>query len=87
MAFNIERIQLGEDFVHDRKVTMVAWKKPPEQWITINKDGSALDNPGKIGAGGIIRGKNGKMVMDFAVPPCIVTNNQEELDVSIFRLT
>lgn len=87
MAFIIERIQLGEDFVHDRKVTMVAWKKPPEQWITINKDGSALDNPGKIRAGGIIRGQKGKVVMDFSVQLCIGTNNQAELEASIFGRT
>lgn len=39
---------------------MVARNKPLEQWIKINTDNRELDNPGKIGASGIIRDQNGK---------------------------
>ncbi|KAG5606098.1 hypothetical protein H5410_027590 [Solanum commersonii] len=48
-------IHLGEKCIHDIKVTIVKWIKPPDDWVKINTDGSALGNPGRIGAGGIIR--------------------------------
>lgn len=58
-------IQLGERCVHDIKVNMVTWTIPPKKWIKINIDGSALSNPSKIGAGGILRDQTGRLLMDF----------------------
>ena len=49
----------------DIKVSMVKWLKPAEQWLKVNTDGSELTNPGKLGAGGILRDKQGKVVMNL----------------------
>ena len=69
MAFNLELFNIiGETCIHDKKVAMMAWKKPPKLWTKINTDCSAIKNLGMIGASGIIRDKNGKMVLDFVVP-------------------
>ncbi|XP_057791344.1 uncharacterized protein LOC131008487 [Salvia miltiorrhiza] len=35
----------------------VYWWPPPNQWIKVNTDGSALGAPGKIAAGGVFRDK------------------------------
>lgn len=50
-----ELISKGEKCIHDTKVTTVLWLKPPDQWVKISSDGSALNNPGRLGARGIIR--------------------------------
>lgn len=47
---------------------MVAWTRPLDQWIKINTDGRALKNPGKIGAGGILRDHTGKILMVYTSP-------------------
>ncbi|KAH0699154.1 hypothetical protein KY284_013369 [Solanum tuberosum] len=41
---------LIEKCFHETKVTFVQWMKPPDVWFKLNTDGSALDNPGSIGA-------------------------------------
>ena len=58
-------MQKSEKWVHDIKVSMVKWLKPAEQWLKVNTDGSELTNPGKLGAGGILRDKQGKVVMNL----------------------
>ncbi|KAH0746322.1 hypothetical protein KY285_007979 [Solanum tuberosum] len=66
---------------------MVLWKKPPDQWSKLNTDGSALSNPGKIGAGGILRDHKGQMILAFATRLGEDTNNQAEMEAAIFGLT
>ncbi|KAH0655392.1 hypothetical protein KY285_030274 [Solanum tuberosum] len=61
-------IQLGDKCEHDTKVTLVRWIKPPNQWVKINTDGTALSNPGRTGAGGILRDQDGEMLIAFATP-------------------
>ncbi|XP_015084239.1 uncharacterized protein LOC107027648 [Solanum pennellii] len=80
-------IQTTERCFHNIKVCMVTWFKPPDQWIKINTDGSALTNEGKIGAGGIIRDKEGKMVMAFSTPLGEGSNNKAEIEAALFGLT
>ncbi|XP_049378041.1 uncharacterized protein LOC125842768 [Solanum stenotomum] len=80
-------IQLGEKCTHDTKVTVVKWIKPPDGWVKINTDGSALGNPGKIGAGGIIRDQSGKMLLAFATPLGEGSNNQAEVAATLFGMT
>ncbi|XP_069145909.1 uncharacterized protein [Solanum lycopersicum] len=80
-------IQTSEKCVHNIKVYKVTWFKPPDQWIKINTDGSALTNEGKIGAGGIIRDKEGKMIMAFSTPLGEGSNNQAEIEAALFGLT
>ncbi|KAK4729618.1 hypothetical protein R3W88_022606 [Solanum pinnatisectum] len=72
---------------HDTKVTPVIWKKPPDQWAKLNTDGSALNNPGRIGAGGVLRDHTGKVLMAFATPLGEGTNNQAEVEAAIFGIT
>ena len=66
---------------------MVTWFKPTDQWITINTNRSALTNPGKIGAGGIIRDKEGKLVMAFSTSPGEGSNNKADIEAALFGLT
>lgn len=66
---------------------MVTWIKPLDQWIKINTDGSALTNPGKLGDGGILSNKNGKMLMSFTTPFGEGTNNKVEIEAAMFGLT
>jgi len=46
-----------------------------------------LSNPGRIGAGGILRDQNGEMILAFATPLGEGTNNQAELEAAIFGMT
>ncbi|XP_049381372.1 uncharacterized protein LOC125845930 [Solanum stenotomum] len=78
--------QAGKCF-HDTKVFIVYWQRPPEQWVKLNTDGSALSNPGRTGAGGIIREHNGEMILAFATPLGNGTNNQAEIGAAIFGMT
>ncbi|XP_069154435.1 uncharacterized protein [Solanum lycopersicum] len=80
-------IQTSEKCKHEIKVCMVAWNRPPEQWIKINTDGSALTNPGQIGAGGILRDREGKMVLAFATPLGEGSNNKAETAAALFGLS
>ncbi|XP_049405052.1 uncharacterized protein LOC125868450 [Solanum stenotomum] len=82
-----ELISKGEKFIHDTKVTTVMWRKPPYQWVKINSDGSALNNPGRLGAVDIIRDQKGEMLLAFATPLGEGTNNKVELEAAIFGMT
>uniref|UniRef100_M1DB97 RNase H family protein n=1 Tax=Solanum tuberosum TaxID=4113 RepID=M1DB97_SOLTU len=82
-----ELFQLGERCIHNIKVTCVKWIKPPDQWVKINTDGSALINPGRIGAGGIIRNQDGEMILAFATPLGEGSNNLAELRAAVFGMS
>jgi len=82
-----ELVQLGENCIHDTKVISVKWIKPPDQWVKLNTDGSALTNPGRIGAGGILRDQTGAMLLAFATPLGEGTNNQAEIGAAIFGMS
>ncbi|KAK4716367.1 hypothetical protein R3W88_014705 [Solanum pinnatisectum] len=66
---------------------MVEWTKPPDKWVKINTDGSALCNPGTIGAGGIIRNPNGELILAFSTLLGKGTNNQAEVEAAILGLS
>ncbi|XP_015078408.1 uncharacterized protein LOC107022255 [Solanum pennellii] len=82
-----ELIQMCERCVHDIKVNTVTWIRPKDQWIKVNTDGSAINNPGRLGAGGILRDKSGRLVMTFTKPLGEGTNNRAEIEAAIFGLT
>ena len=71
-------LQKSERCIHGTKVSMLSWNKSLDKWIKINTDESALTDPGKLGAGGILRDKEGKMVMVFITPLGEGTNNKSE---------
>ncbi|WMV30192.1 hypothetical protein MTR67_023577 [Solanum verrucosum] len=52
----------------------------------LNTDGSALNNPGKIGGGGILRDSNGTIIYAFAIPLGEGTNNQVEVQAASYGL-
>ena len=70
---------MSERCVHDIKVNMVNWIRPQDQWLKVNTDGSAITNPGRLRAGGILRDKNGRLVMAFTTPMGEGTNNIAEI--------
>ncbi|KAK4707011.1 hypothetical protein R3W88_033425 [Solanum pinnatisectum] len=82
-----ELIKQVEKCFHDIKIHKVQWQRPPEQWVKLNTDGSALSNTGRIGAGGIIRDHRGEMILAFATPLGEGTNNQAEVRAAIFGMT
>ncbi|WMV55209.1 hypothetical protein MTR67_048594, partial [Solanum verrucosum] len=51
---------------------------PPSCTFKLNTDGSALNNPSKIGGGGILRDDKGEMIYAFTISLGIDTNNQAE---------
>ncbi|KAG5586741.1 hypothetical protein H5410_047175 [Solanum commersonii] len=60
-----EFISLVENYQHDIKVTQVNWWKLPQSIVKLNTDGRALENPGRIGAGGILRDHKGKLIYAY----------------------
>lgn len=64
-----------ENCRHERKVAKVIWTKPPNCIYKLNTDGSALENPEKIGGGGILRDHLGNMIYASATPLGMGTNN------------
>nr|XP_023916422.1 uncharacterized protein LOC112028020 [Quercus suber] len=44
----------------------VLWTKPPQDWVKLNTDSSALGNPRKAGCGGLIRNHQGEWIRGFA---------------------
>ncbi|KAL0304188.1 UNVERIFIED_CONTAM: putative ribonuclease H protein [Sesamum radiatum] len=45
---------------------IIRWLRPAAGWWKLNCDGASKENPGKAGAGGIIRDCRGRMVLAFA---------------------
>lgn len=45
----------------------ICWRSPSIGWVKLNTDGAAKGNPGKAGAGGIIRGHRGEVHEVFAL--------------------
>lgn len=37
--------QIGKTCIHETKVKMIAWKRPQDQWIKVNMDGTTIANP------------------------------------------
>ena len=80
-------MQKSEKCVHDIKVSMVKCLKPGEQFLNLHIDGSSLTNPGRLGAGGILRDNQGKVVMAFTTPLGEGTNNKAEIEAAFFGLS
>ena len=54
-------------------------KRPPPLHLKLNIDGSALDNLGLAGAGGILRDHQGRWILGFSARVGLATNNMVEL--------
>ncbi|XP_059289514.1 uncharacterized protein LOC132043044 [Lycium ferocissimum] len=79
-------ISLMEVCTHEINITKVNWSRPQLGVLKINTDGSALDNPGRIGAGGIVRNDLGNLIFAFATPLGYGTNNQAEIEAAYLGL-
>ncbi|OIT28729.1 putative ribonuclease h protein [Nicotiana attenuata] len=77
-----EIYHISEQLIHYTSVQQVMWLRPTVDHVKVNTDGSALDNPGKIGAGIIIRGHEGQFIHAIASPLGIGTNNQAESEAA-----
>ncbi|OIT33833.1 hypothetical protein A4A49_52256 [Nicotiana attenuata] len=77
-----EIYQIVEKVEHHTSVHQVLWHKPTPSFVKTNSDGSALGNPGKIGAGVIIRGQQGQFIHAIACPLGVGTNNQAETEAA-----
>ncbi|XP_070034617.1 uncharacterized protein [Nicotiana tomentosiformis] len=64
----------------------VVWKKPSHGLVKINSDGSALTNPGKIGAGVIIRDHNCGFIHAIAAPLGKGANNLAEIEAALLGI-
>ena len=62
-----------------QKCMLVGWIKPPCGWVKLNCDGSARNNPGSSGGGGILRDANGYFKGAFTSHYGIGSNNRAEL--------
>uniref|UniRef100_M1DEJ8 RNase H family protein n=2 Tax=Solanum tuberosum TaxID=4113 RepID=M1DEJ8_SOLTU len=72
---------------HELKVIAVCWEKPTVGVYKLNTDSSTLNNPGKIGGGGILRDDQGNMVYAYAIPVGFGTNNKAEIQAAIHGVT
>jgi len=75
-----------EHVVHEVRAISVRWKTPSISNYKLNTDGSALNNSGKIGGGGILRDSNGTIIYAFAIPLGEGTNNQAEVQAASYGL-
>ena len=48
-----------------KTIIPVGWEKPPWGWLKLNSDGSAINNPGKAGGGGLFRDHEGNWVKGY----------------------
>ncbi|WMV30115.1 hypothetical protein MTR67_023500 [Solanum verrucosum] len=81
-----EVVNMIEHVVHEVRVISVRWKTPSISNYKLNTDGSALNNPRKIGRAGILRDSNGIIVYAFAIPLGKGTNNQAEVQATSYGL-
>lgn len=59
------RIVWGKDMYITKETIQILWQRPPWDFVKINVDGSSLSNPGRIGAGGLIRFSTGNFPVGF----------------------
>ena len=69
----------GEDMKVTRETIQILWQRPPWDFVKINVDGSSLGNPGRIGAGGLIRASTRNFLVGFTVFAGVACNLLPEL--------
>lgn len=79
-------INIVEHCKQQYKIVLVSWNKPGLGTYKLNTDGSALQNSGKIGGGGILRDHQGKIVYAFSLPFGFGTNNIAEIKAALYGL-
>lgn len=70
---------IPENFQHEMGVVQVNRFKPPSSLVKLNTNGGEIENPGKMGADGILRDHNTRLIYAFATPLSFGSNNQVEV--------
>lgn len=78
---------LAEKCIRDIKITKVSQAKPHNSIVKLNFDGSALENPGKIGVGGIVIDDLRNLIYAYATPVGISTYNLAEMEADKWGLS
>ncbi|OIT36331.1 hypothetical protein A4A49_52450 [Nicotiana attenuata] len=71
-------LSVVENLQYHTSITSVAWRNPGTGFVKVNSDGSALNNPGKIGAGVIIIDLKDHLIHVIASPLGEGSNNLAE---------
>ncbi|KAF3638683.1 hypothetical protein FXO38_23111 [Capsicum annuum] len=79
----IKICQVMECYKTNLKSIMVKWEKPEMDSWKLNTDGSNIANQGRAGAGGVVRNRDGQMLMAFAAPVQFLTNNYSETQAAL----
>ncbi|CAN1144094.1 Putative ribonuclease H protein At1g65750 [Linum perenne] len=58
--------QILSEVVGRRRETLIRWIPAPDEWITINTDGSVIQPPSLAAGGGVIRNSEGRKLAAFA---------------------
>ncbi|CAI0433284.1 unnamed protein product [Linum tenue] len=64
----------------------ISWKPPPPEWVTLNSDGSVLQDSGHAAAGGLIRDHTGCCVAAFTSNLGICSITRAELRGAVEEL-
>ena len=68
--------------VHHSRVKIlqfIRWQVPPDPYIKLNTDGSAIGNLRLAGAGGLLRNSSGEWISGFSLYLGLTSNNMAEL--------
>ncbi|CAI0558302.1 unnamed protein product [Linum tenue] len=57
----------------------ISWKPPPPEWVTLNTDGSVIQESGRASAGGLIRDHRGCCLAAFAMNLGVCSITRAEL--------
>ena len=69
----------GGDMKVTKETIQILWQRSPWDFVKINVDGSFLGNPGRIGAGGLIRSSAGNFLVGFTAFAGVACNLLPEL--------
>nr|XP_010327351.2 uncharacterized protein LOC104649583 [Solanum lycopersicum] len=79
-------INIIEQCKQQYNIIVVGWNKLHKDIYKINTDGSALQESGKIGGGGILRDHQGKLIYAFSFLFGFATNNMAELRAAAYGI-
>ncbi|XP_042958232.1 uncharacterized protein LOC122293851 [Carya illinoinensis] len=75
----LKRLEIPVVYPRPRHIRVIRWKRPPQDWMKLNSDGSSLGNLGPAGAGGVIRDSLGRLHSAYSVFLGQGSNNFAEL--------
>ncbi|XP_058099698.1 uncharacterized protein LOC131244045 [Magnolia sinica] len=64
------------------RVEIIHWVRPPSNWVKLNIDGSARNNPGMSSGGGLVRNDKGMFLFGFFTGYGKGSNNNAEMRVA-----